>query len=783
MRIKNLTPFLVGYKATSRRPPRPEMTLVVRAAFVLRPGAPLAVPEGALSQGMLTSEVYRDDDEDRAGECLYPGDFADFKLRADVLLKGACHTPQGKPLRECPVRFAVGGWSKILRVVGARRWSGSGAASPEPFTTMPIDYAHAFGGPGYAPNPVGRGFGTEDLPNVERPGQVVRSRDDRPEPAGFGPVSPAWPERRGKVGKDYGPRWRKERAPYFAEDFDWSYFQAAPVDQQLDRYLRGDEEIAFQNLHPAAELFSARLPGLRVRAFVDDASSRLREIELHLDTLLASLGEERLYLTWRGVEPVGDPELRDVRMVLVASEAMDAAPLPLDHYRALFEAAERDPLGVDEHVPEDRRDLARAVLYGERKGVAEPREELDPVSAALRAKLGSSAQAEQQQVRRSIEGMIAAAPPRAGLAAALAAAVNDGGASPKPRSGGAIVELRNVVQRLRRERDEGRAAHPDLDKLEAIAKDPRLARAGAGAAPPVEPGPGVDLTGQDLSGRDLRGRDLKGANLSRAILVGTKLGGAILRGANLTLAVMHGADLEGADLTGADLTTASLGQARARGAILRGAKLDRAVLQQACLIEATFDGASGREPVFEGADLTRATLREVDLTTGLFARATLHEADFTRARLVKCAMLAAAAARAIFASAVLTETTFGGSDLTGAIFVEAQGEGAIWLGATLEGADFSYASLPRAVFIDANAARARFFRAHLAEARFYRAKLVGAIAVQAGLFRADLMRADLTDASLSGALLFEAKLHETVTRGCDFTGVDLGRTIGPGRHA
>ena len=29
-------------------------------------------------------------------------------------------------------------------------------------------------------------------------------------------------------------------------------------------YLRGDEEVSFQNLHPAAQLFSARLPGVTV---------------------------------------------------------------------------------------------------------------------------------------------------------------------------------------------------------------------------------------------------------------------------------------------------------------------------------------------------------------------------------------------------------------------------------------------------------------------------------------------------------------------------------------
>ena len=71
-------------------------------------------------------------------------------------------------------------------------------------------------------------------------------------------MNPAWPQRAPKVGKDYGARWRKERSPYYAEDFDWTYFNAAPADQRLPGYLRGDEPLVFQNLHPTAQVFEAR---------------------------------------------------------------------------------------------------------------------------------------------------------------------------------------------------------------------------------------------------------------------------------------------------------------------------------------------------------------------------------------------------------------------------------------------------------------------------------------------------------------------------------------------
>src|SRR5690348_6496210 len=77
MKTKNLTPFLFGIAATSRRPRRPELAVIVRATYLIAPGQDLALPPGPprLSQGVMSAETYREDDEERAGECLYPGDF------------------------------------------------------------------------------------------------------------------------------------------------------------------------------------------------------------------------------------------------------------------------------------------------------------------------------------------------------------------------------------------------------------------------------------------------------------------------------------------------------------------------------------------------------------------------------------------------------------------------------------------------------------------------------------------------------------------------------------
>jgi uncharacterized protein YjbI with pentapeptide repeats len=798
MRIKNLSPFLAGYKVTSRKPPRPEMTLVVRGTFVLAPGEPLRVPDGLypMNQGSLTAEVFRDDDAERIGGPIYPGDFADFKLRAEVMLRGACHPPGGRAVKECPARLTVGKWSKTLYVVGPRAWAGEAISEPLPFTSMPLTQENAFGGPGYAPNPVGKGLGTSELPNVEHAGERVRARADRPAPAGFGPVNPTAPERTGKLGKAYGDAWRRDRAPFYAEDFDWSYWSSAPPDQQLEGYLRGDEEVTFQNLHPAAPLFSVLLPGLRVRAFVNDVRDRFREPYMALDTIFADLEEGRLYLTWRGVDPVDEDDLADVRSVLIADEPL-AGPARSDaFYRRALEVFERDPAGLDDAVPANLRG-PWAAMQRPPSGPAAPGGAPDPVSALLEQRLGNLAAPERAQISRAVAAFLAAPPPPGvDPKAALARAVNDlprtPPAPPRPSLdgpprvpiGGALRRALGDVASMRSNPATAGAAVPGLGQLDALAQDPRLRRldpgfrpSGEPAPPPPEPGPGRDLSGQDLSGRDLRGVDLRGANLSDAILAGAQMGRANLAGATLARAVLADADLGDADLSGANLTLASLARARAPGANFSRATLDQLNAPKAVLADAIFDEARGEAAVFEGADLGRARARGATLEQAVFDGASLEGADFTGARLLRCRFLGARAAGARFERALLDGTSFSEADLTEAVFVEAQGLATIWLRAVLERADLRWAALPEAQLLEVKAAGARLRGADLRDARFYRAVLERADLSQSNLMSADLCKTVLTGASFAGASLYDAKLLGAAGEGCDFSGANLVRAI------
>lgn len=204
MHHKNLTPFYWGPVVTSRVPPQMEMAICVRGVFRLVPGAPLTPIEDLIEQGFMSGDRYDDEDIERTGALRYASDFAHYKPHAEVYLKGHAYAPGGRAT-SCPVRLQVGEWSKTLLVTGARTWRpgvlfGASTSDPAPFAKLPLGWESAFGGEGYAHNPVGKGLG-EELPHLEDPKHPLRSRRDRPEPVSFAPVSGQWPLRLKKRGK------------------------------------------------------------------------------------------------------------------------------------------------------------------------------------------------------------------------------------------------------------------------------------------------------------------------------------------------------------------------------------------------------------------------------------------------------------------------------------------------------------------------------------------------------------------------------------------------------
>ncbi len=278
-----------------------------------------------------TSEPLAGDEEKSpGGSLLYPSDYAAFKGKADVLLYGHAYVAGGSgPVAQ--VRFGFGhqgaSFERRIIVFGDRQWkhtaSGMRASTPQPFVKLRMSYERAFGGQGYGPNPVGRGFrglpssdGVARLPNLEDPANLLTDPTQTPSPACFGAISPRWDPQFAHLFDD---NWQRTRRPHFPQGFPWQSYQAAPAGQQLIA-LRGDEPFMCEGLHPKLTSFSGCLPGLVARCFVYGPGRGFAELSLRLDTAIFDFDSMALNLLWRGHVSIADTDGSDVEAVYVSTE-------------------------------------------------------------------------------------------------------------------------------------------------------------------------------------------------------------------------------------------------------------------------------------------------------------------------------------------------------------------------------------------------------------------------------------------------------------------------------
>lgn len=724
MEIVNETALQTAFLVGKIRSPRYCLTMIVKGAFDLVPGGVCTPSE---EMPFPTGDEPYADDPDGLGAPRYPSDFAPYKPRADLMLVGSCHVPDGRPRGRCPVRFEVDGLGRRLEVWGDRqlRWRGLGRrpTDPVPFEQMELRYERAFGGPRSKLNPVGVGRSARRDPDGRRVRRAPNLEDPQRgarEPAGLGPLGATWRPRTAKLGT-YRRRWLRERWPWFPQDFDWRYFNAAPSALQAP-YLRGDETLLLENLHAEHAHLESRLPGLRMRTFICDREpgerdSGFREVPMQLDTLWVDAEASRLVLVWRGHVEVASEDHEDIAYAYVRSEMLDGDRPDAPHCEALL-AQRLAEQAAEEEADDD-----------------EPEEEARGEDGA--AEVEAAAERE-----------------RAALAEQLRAAGIDPDAEVEPTPE-ARAEETSLRERL----------GMDVPEPSAMDRDEVLRRIAAGESLAE-----VDLAGVDLSSADLREADLgeailSRANLANADLAGARLAGADLSDAVLTDAVLTGAVLDEADLTGADLRGADLSGASAREAFFDRAQLDKALLSGIEAADATFEEASLVEAVLAGARLEGAEL----------SQARLERADLEGAALREASLEGAHGAGARLDGADLTELRAAGCDFSGGSLRVVTAPDSVWAGARLAGTDLSYARLDGADLSSAELSEATLFAASLKEADLERAVLTGANTSQCNLFEARFGKSDLTRADLRGSNLYGADLLEARVDGARFEGANLRR--------
>lgn len=311
--LVNETPFAAERSWVRDKDGAEVWVVAVRGTFDFSPDGELELSD---PQPPVCQFAQYEEDDDESAVMVADTDLVECKRSTDVLINGTAYAPGGEPAPQWIVRLQVGSIDKSLLISGPRRWlceegQAPRLSDPEPIGVLPIRYTAAFGGPDVTgggtyveANPVGCGFasepaalGDQQAPSVEYADSPITAWDDRPPPAGLGPVSASWSPRREAAGT-HDDKWVRERYPLAPEDRDPRFFQCAPADQQTQGFLRGGELLSLQGLTRNG-FVELRLPNARfdVTTRFGDGSRRRHRMQLY--TVVVEPDAGRLALVWQ----------------------------------------------------------------------------------------------------------------------------------------------------------------------------------------------------------------------------------------------------------------------------------------------------------------------------------------------------------------------------------------------------------------------------------------------------------------------------------------------------
>lgn len=779
---------------------RPELHIAAILGFSL--DAPRSLLDEMSFWGAVTPEL--------GGSLL---DEALSKPRAEVLVAGRCFAPGGRPTPASFVRAKIGEVDKRLSVIGDREWQRGVPTAPVPFVEMPVDWAHAFGGPEYELNPYGIGASpierdgakVHPLPNIEPHGGLLRSQGDRPAPAGLMPMDVGFGQRRkaaGTYGRDYVEKW----APGLPPDHDPQFFCLAPPDQRVGRSWALDEAFLVENMSAASPRIEGRLPNLLTRAFVHQHLAdgpRFHEVELSCETIWLFPSSGVGAVIFRGRLPVRDDDAHDVTHLLLACEE-PGDRRSLEHYRAARELRlDKDKgalaeLGDGDLMPARSSGVVPSISLGDmgkwmkieglateksERGAARARrkareqllemgadpsvlaglddpapiqvpdvEDLDAVAAFLMAQREAAGPTDPDAIARRIaEDTEKAAAPHGKSAAELV------GEAEPPEGGPPKFRTDEALRSMRESAVAARAQGAPALEVEAKLADGSLET----ELRALEARHGEAYRAFAHVSPEARPMPEATSQLARAFVQAARDGGESLAERDFT-----GADLRGLSLAGMDLRRALL-----ECADLREADLSDAILEGAVLARADLRGANLRGAKLGAANLGRANLEKLSL----------EDADLSRAILAGARVVGASFARSDFTGADVTEVDWRGVDLRGAnfeqtTFLKANLSGTNLAGArlaqttfiecTLDATDFSDADLHKATFVMSKGKGARFTRARATESVF---------AHQDELPEADFTEALLEPCCLRTTNFAGSRFDRATMRMADLSECDLSR--------
>lgn len=768
------------------------------------------------------------------------------KPQGELLVRGKCFAPKGKQVPAARVTVKAGPITKTLAVFGNRRWIKRGGvplpSEPEPFSEMELVYAQAFGGQGFEPNPQGKGYTPEPeraadlnlpLPNVEHPNRLIAAPNERPDPAGLMPYDVMWPQRHKRLGT-YDERWLKERWPYYPDDMDYAFFNAAPQDQWLTgpaKFFRGDEAIEVEGMHPDKPALRSHLPGLRPRLFLVHQKKDgevFGEFKLELDTVWLFPSAEKGLVLYRATAPAADDEASDVTKLFLVTEKPGAPAQSLDHYKAEFQKR------LDRKVPAD----IAAIQADAQQKLADAKAKIAQVKADV-------AKMKEQLAKGEVPDLVKNAPQgdpagqldqgaaRLGAAAEKLAGLQD---KLGPMGYVDLAPLKDAQQKMAGAKNQIAETMAQLDAAkaqarqqvqDALAKDPEAAKKvnldhlfNPPPPPPLDKFPTKDsilaqveeakqkALAQATEAMKNAGQDpkplLDAVNAPppaappdfsfpgipeevKASLPPDQLA-KLLEQEEKARAALADAKVqyEGAVAKAEELKAKPIPDwARER---LKKAGIDVDDLQPLTREEVVSRYQAGRSLAgkklaeldlsgldlhganLAGANLTRANLTGANLAGADLSKALLSEADLSRANLKGAKMPAALLMKAKLPQADLT-----GVDLTKGVCSQADFTKAKMAGGKYESTLFEKATLKEADLSKAAAPKSYFLTADLSGATFAQSDLTKAVFMKAKMDRVDFSRV-----TAKGAIFWEVSGEQVKFGGSDCTNMRIGKSALPG---
>lgn len=261
-----------------------------------------------------------------------PSDYVPYKPKIDVIFSGRTFAPSGTPIDTLTPRLQVGPLRKSLRISGPRVWmdgnAGLAPSVPERFTTAPLRYELA-------------AMSGENLSGIQQVGsagwplpriEVADPPSGQLYTPGFGPLPLRWRADRHALSEDAMTFVRRMRSQHAVapENFPFSLFNSAPVEQQLDE-IEAAPTIVLEQLARKNARLESRLPAIRPRAFVKTIDSTSNdEVDMRLDTIFIDGVRLVAVLSWRGSIPIADADMSTISRIVIAAESPEMMVSPED---------------------------------------------------------------------------------------------------------------------------------------------------------------------------------------------------------------------------------------------------------------------------------------------------------------------------------------------------------------------------------------------------------------------------------------------------------------------